>query len=153
MNHASPSQWLEVQHRQIDQGIEGMLDGSGTPEQLGHSLDLLRLHIYLEEAVLFPPLEQAGLTMPVFVMQREHGQMWPLLQALGAAGASGGTDAAVAESCGTLLQLLQIHNPKEEQILYTAADRIAAEQGDGALLEALTAGRMPAGWACAMAPR
>ena len=147
MNTASPSQWLEVQHRQIDRGIEDMLDGSGTLEQLGRSLDLLRLHIYLEEVVLFPPLEQAGLTMPVFVMQREHGQMWPLLRSLR------GADAAVAEGCGTLLQLLQIHNPKEEQILYTAADRIAAERNDGALLEALTAGRMPAGWACAMAPR
>lgn len=151
MNIASPSQWLEVQHRQIDQGIKGILDGTGTLGQLAESLELLRRHVYLEEAVLFPPLEQTGLTMPVFVMQREHGMMWPLLDALGTACAADGASAdALRQHCDELLHLLQRHNPKEEQILYTAADQLAAA---GSLLETLQAARMPVGWTCAMAPR
>ena len=52
-----------------------------------------------------------------------------------------------------LFQMLQIHNPKEEQILYKAADQVDEAGNDGALLRALQAARMPEGWACAMAPR
>lgn len=153
MDTTSPSRWLEAQHRQIDQGIEGMLNGTGTLGQLAASLDLLRLHLYIEEVVLFPPLEKAGLTMPVFVMQREHGQMWPLLQWLAAACATGTIGPDVRDEGDELLSLLQIHNPKEERILYSVADQQAARQADGALLQALQAARVPSDWACVMAGR
>ncbi len=153
MDTASPSRWLEAQHRQIDQGLEGALNGTGSLAELAASLDLLRLHLYIEEAVLFPPLEKAGLTMPVFVMQREHGQMWPLLQSLAAACATGAIGQGVRDEGDELLSLLQIHNPKEERILYSVADQQAARQADGALLQAMQAARVPPGWACAMAKR
>jgi hypothetical protein len=51
-----------------------------------------------------------------------------------------------------LLRLLQRHNPKEEQILYAAADRLDAERADGWLARALEAGRMPDGWTCPPIP-
>ena len=153
MGTASPSQLLEDQHRRIDQGLQDVLDGTGSLARLSESLALLCLHLYLEEHVLFPPLEASGLTMPVFVMKREHGQMWPLLQDLSAACGAAGPVDALRDDCRELLQLLQIHNPKEEQILYAAADRLAAGPDHGSLAELLDAARLPDDWACAMAPR
>ena len=70
---------LEREHRQIDGGIEAYLaglDGTADPEPLRAALDGLRRHIYLEEEFLFPPLRSAGLMGPIFVMLREHGQLW-----------------------------------------------------------------------------
>jgi hemerythrin-like domain-containing protein len=148
MEPTRPSAWLEAQHRQIDDGLKAALRGSARGEVLADALRLLQEHIHLEEAVLFPPLERAGLTMPIFVMQREHGQMWPLIQILLAADA-----AAVQEPGRELFQMLQVHNPKEEQILYRAADQLPQQTEDGALLRALQDARMPEGWSCAMAPR
>ncbi|MEZ5608559.1 MAG: hemerythrin domain-containing protein [Burkholderiaceae bacterium] len=148
MNQSTPSALLEQQHRRIDEGIKAALKGTAPRAVLVEALLLLREHIHLEEAVLFPPLERAGLTMPIFVMQREHGQMWPLIQAL----TDAGDDARWQGAGRELFQMLQIHNPKEEQILYRAADELA-QRDDGALIQALQAAQMPAGWVCAMAPR
>lgn len=152
MTDTTPARLLEQQHRRIDRGIKALFDGSGSVAELAEALQLLRVHIHLEEAVLFPPLEQEGLTMPVFVMQREHGLMWPLLEQLAAACAAGSAAQALQDDCRELFKQLQIHNPKEEQILYAAADRLAAERADGALLRALQEARMPDGWRCARAP-
>lgn len=149
MDHSTPSTLLEQQHRRIDEGLKAALKGAAPRATLAEALQLLREHIHLEEAVLFPPLERAGLTMPIFVMQREHGQMWPLIDELLAA-----DDAAAAQEAGRdLFQMLQIHNPKEEQILYKAADQVDEAGNASTLLHALQAARMPAGWVCAMAPR
>ena len=148
MSPNQPSALLEQQHRRIDEGIKAALKGTAPRAVLVEALLSLREHIHLEEAVLFPPLERAGLTMPIFVMQREHGQMWPLIQAL----TDAGDDARWQDAGRELFQMLQIHNPKEEQILYRAADELA-QRDDGALIQALQAAQMPAGWVCAMAPR
>ena len=148
MSPNQPSALLEQQHRRIDEGIKAALQGAAPRAVLVEALQRLRQHIHLEEAVLFPPLERAGLSMPIFVMQREHGQMWPLIDELLAA------DAATMPALGReLFQMLQIHNPKEEQILYKAADQADEAGNDGALLHALQAACMPEGWVCAMAPR
>jgi iron-sulfur cluster repair protein YtfE (RIC family) len=142
---------LTDQHRRIDQGVKGIADGTGPLAALAEALSLLRLHLYVEEGLLFPPLVQSGLAMPVFVMKREHGQMWPLLQEL-AAGCVATTPVAKLQAAAReLFQLLQIHNTKEEQIVYTAADRLVADHADGPLIQALTAAQVPDGWVCAMA--
>lgn len=153
MNSQCPSAMLEGQHREIDEGIAGIVDGRGTIPALAHSLALLRQHLYLEEAVLFPPLEAAGLTMPIFVMQREHGQMWPLLQRLEAGCRAGEPVDALRAESSELIHRLQIHNPKEEQIVYTTADRLQGERGDTSLADALAAAEVPEGWTCAHARR
>ena len=139
---------LADQHRQIDHGVQGIVDGHGNLDALAASLALLRRHLYLEEALLFPPLVKAGLAMPVFVMKREHGQMWPLLVALSAACGAATPAATLCEPARQLFQLLQIHNTKEEQIVYTAADRL----DDAALAEAIGQASVPGGWVCATAP-
>lgn len=147
-----PGRILEDQHRRIDEGVKGIIDGSGPTVALARSLALLRLHLYVEEEILFPPLEASGLAMPVLVMKREHGQMWPLIQDLSAACDAGDGADALRDRCDTLFRLLRIHNPKEEQIVYTAADRLAAKP-DGRLRAAdLEVAEPPEGWRCAMAP-
>lgn len=151
MNTATPGQLLEQEHRRIDAGILGILDGSGGQGGLADALALLQRHIFVEERLLFPPLEERGLGMPVFVMKREHGQMWPMLQRLLAAGATTGEVAALQADCRNLHMLLQIHNTKEEQILYSAADRIAAQDPGSLSCARLQAAQMPAGWRCALA--
>ena len=153
MDTTLPSSLLAVQHHQIDQGVAAIVDGTGKPQALATSLKLLREHLYVEEEALFPVLAGIGLTMPVFVMKREHGQMWPLLDRLEAACAAGADADALHEDARQLLQLLKMHNPKEEQIVYAAADRYEPAHPDASLVQAMAAARMPEGWVCALAPR
>lgn len=153
MDATTPSKLLAVQHQHIDQGVEGIVSGTSDTAALAASLRLLREHVYVEEAALFPLLEANGLTIPVFVMKREHGQMWPLIVRLETACANGTSTESLRADCATLLQLLNMHNPKEEQILYTAADRYEPTHADASLIGAMAKAKMPAGWKCAMAPK
>lgn len=146
------SQLLADQHHRIDAGVKSMVDGGSDVPALLKSLALLRLHLYVEEAILFPPLVKSGLTMPIFVMKREHGQMWPLLEALAAASVAPATDT-LREDGRKLYQLLQMHNPKEESIVYTALDRLQAQHAEGSFAASIQAAKLPDGWRCAMAPK
>ncbi|MBV6424560.1 MAG: hypothetical protein NAOJABEB_02373 [Steroidobacteraceae bacterium] len=144
-----PGAYLEDQHHAIDAGVQGFLAGTATRDALAAALALLRAHIHVEEAVLFPPLARAGLAMPVFVMKREHGQMWRLIERLAAACEAADTGDDLREPCEQLVMLLNMHNPKEETILYPAADRHA--DADPAFMGALAAASLPAGWRCELA--
>lgn len=152
MGEEVASALLGRQHRNIDEGIEGVAQGGDDIAGLARSLRALREHLYMEEAVLFPLLVQAeaGLALSVMVMKREHGQMWPLLTGLEAALAAGSAPDALRDPADRLLMRLKIHNPKEEQILYSAADRFQAGHPDQAL--ELSGLEVPADWVCAMAP-
>lgn len=152
MDTELPSRLLAVQHHQIDQGVEGIVAGTGGIQALVAALKLLREHVYVEEAALFPPLAESGLAMPVFVMKREHGQMWPLIGSLEAACAAGAAADDLREDARQLLQHLKIHNTKEEQIVYAAADRYEGAHPDASLVQTMAAARMPEGWVCALAP-
>ena len=152
MNTVLPSEQLTIEHRQIDQGIEGILNGTGEPQALMEALTLLRQHVYAEEKVLFPPLAETGLAMPIFVMNREHGLMWPLIRDLEAACAAGVTADTLREDVRNLMQLLKIHNVKEEEVVYAAADRYANAHPEASLTQAIAAACMPEDWVCAMAP-
>ncbi|MCC6595065.1 MAG: hemerythrin domain-containing protein [Rhodanobacteraceae bacterium] len=148
----APTQHLVDEHRRIDAALAALPGDDHDPAALRTALALLREHIHAEETVLFAPLQQAGLAMPVFVMKREHGLMWPLMIRIDDACGAGASVDALREPCRQLFQLLQIHNHKEEQILYAAADRLAGAAAGEQLRQALRAARMPAGWACELAP-
>src|SRR5215472_1763865 len=115
---------LEREHREIDARIE-----AGDERSLSGAIQALRRHIYLEEEFLFPLLRDAepALSAPVFVMLREHGQLWQLLDSLeqepGADGSSG-TGLILSRQ---LTVLLLHHNLKEEKILYPRADLLLTE--------------------------
>lgn len=147
---------LEREHHEIDEGIEsfsaGLATGEGAARPLTRAMAALRRHIYLEEAFLFPPLRAAGLIAPVFVMVREHGQMWTTLDALDAELHHGAVNAALPESVAGLLcdlqQQLTAHNAKEEQILYPQADQVLTASATDELRALLDTGRIPDGWVC-----
>ena len=138
-------QALEREHREIDAGIEEFTSG-GDAQPLLQAMDALRRHIYLEEEFLFPPLRKAGMMMPVFVMVREHADMWRLLDDLQPRLQSGEGGSTVQDACQALVSLLQAHNPKEEQILYPQADAVLGAEAGGELKQFMRTGAMPDGW-------
>jgi len=143
---------LEQEHREIDDLIKGCADAPvASPETragLARAVAELRWHIYVEEELLFPPLRAAGMTGPILVMLREHGQMWPLLDALDRELHDEADHELVRAACRRLLILLQHHNPKEEQILYPQLGHVLGEEASSAVREFLTGGRVPADWTC-----
>lgn len=145
---------LEAEHRRIDSGIEDFLarraTGARARESLGAALAALRRHIYLEEVILFPSLRGGSLDMALFVMEREHGRLWDLLDALDQRqGQWGGAEAR--QLCQRLLQTLEKHNAKEEPVIYPQADEGLEDAAARRLGEFLATGQMPEGWRCARA--
>lgn len=143
---------LERDHREVDNTVEGYANGTatGTRAQLGlkRAVEELRRHIYVEEELLFPPLRQAGMTGPILVMLREHGQMWPILDTLDQALRDDASEEVLRSACRQLLALLQQHNPKEERILYPQVDQVLGVDEGIAIREFLDAGQVPTVWTC-----
>jgi iron-sulfur cluster repair protein YtfE (RIC family) len=145
---------LEREHREIDAGIEDYVAKAGPqerdPARLRAAIAALRRHIYLEEEILFPPLRESGLVAPIFVMLREHAQLWQTTEALEhqlrLAGQSGGED--VVSLCHQLSVQLQHHNLKEERIIYPQADLVLAASASAALRDFLSTATLPSGWRC-----
>lgn len=146
---------LEREHHEIDAGIEEFLAGQaqGQPavEPLRQAMVALRRHIFLEEEFLFGPARDAGLVAPIFVMLREHGEIWDTLDTLDARLAAATDADATAAACDQLLAQLERHNTKEEAIVYPQADTVLSAPADAALRAFLAAGRMPDGWVCEQA--
>jgi iron-sulfur cluster repair protein YtfE (RIC family) len=140
---------LEREHREIDAGIAAFTASPGDPQPLTRAIRALRRHIYLEEEFLFPLLGEAepGLRPPVFVMLREHAQIWATLDLLEREPAPG---TALVLSRQLTVRLLH-HNLKEEKILYPRADDARPPPAAGRLRAFLGSGELPEGWVCTKA--
>ena len=143
---------LEREHHEIDEEIDvftaKLAAGAVEPAPLRHAAAALRRHIYLEEAFLFPPLRDAGLVAPIFVMLREHGQLWRTLDAIELELALQ-PDVATLQRLGKeLVVQLQHHNSKEEQIVYPQAGLALDEEATERLRAFLESGVLPEGWVC-----
>jgi len=94
----------------------------------------LERHIAWEEDLLFPAFEaRTGMhaTGPTVVMRMEHRQIQALLAEIAAALAAGRTDTDTLEQ--ELLQVLGVHNSKEEGVLYPWIDRELSDEEREAL--------------------
>jgi hypothetical protein len=60
--------------------------------------------------------------MPIFVMMREHGQLWRTMDTLTDLLADGTDTRALGDTCGQLMDQLHQHNSKEEPIISSRAD-------------------------------
>lgn len=151
MTDGTLSEALELEHRDIDGGIEeyssGLSHGDTDPEPLLRAMRGLRRHIYLEEEFLFPPLK-ATLLMPIFVMLREHGELWDAMDALEVLLASDTDNDTLQNACREILAKLDSHNEKEEPIIYPQADIAIDAEASAKLHEFLESGVMPEGWRC-----
>jgi iron-sulfur cluster repair protein YtfE (RIC family) len=144
---------LEREHHEIDAGLDSLTRDGGSPDVHGalRAIAALRRHIYLEEEFLFPPLSGGNLVAPLFVMLREHGQLWRTLDELEAALRASTDPAAVRECCSRLAVQLLHHNVKEERVIYPAADESLPPDIAARLRELLDTGVLPDGWVCAKA--
>jgi hemerythrin-like domain-containing protein len=139
------SEFLSQDHRHCDARfaeLEGLLlraDWNGAGAALEAFAEATLHHFAMEEAVLFPALEQAtGQPQgPTRVMRMEHADMRQLLDELREAMATRDREACAGVT-DTLLIMLQQHNTKEEQVLYPLADRLFGDSADD-LLERLKA--------------
>jgi len=140
---------FEREHREIDEGIAALAASPGDPQPLTRAIRALRRHIYLEEEFLFPLLGEAepALRAPVFVMLREHAQIWNTLDALERE-PGGSTGHALRRQLTS--QLLH-HNLKEERVLYPRADVVLPPTAAERLRAFLGSGELPEGWVCVKA--
>ena len=139
---------LEREHQEIDAGIAAFTASPGIRQPLTRAIRALRRHIYLEEEFLFPLLCEAepGLMAPVFVMLREHAQIWATIDALERE-LDAGTGTGLAH-CRQLTVRLLHHNLKEEKILYLRADDVLPASAADRLWAFLGSGELPKGWVC-----
>lgn len=149
------SEALEAEHHRIDESIEtfaaGVADGLDETRTLREALTLLRRHIYIEEEFVFPPLKEGGTAMSILVMEREHGELWRLMDELERLVAADTDAETLLGLCRQFLELLEKHNMKEEPIVYPEADLALSGTSTQELHEFLVAGVMPEGWVCARA--
>ena len=151
---------LEREHREIDEGIAaftaGLRSGNHDRQSVNRAVRALRRHIYLEEEFLFPLLcgANAGLAAPVFVMLREHGQLWQTLDALEReldASIDGADSASELKLCRQLAVQLLHHNLKEQKILYPVADELLTASAAARLRALFGSAELPDSWVCAKA--
>jgi len=140
---------LERDHREIDDGNAAYGASPGDPRPLAQAIRALRRHIYLEEEFLFPLLGRAepALAAPVFVMLREHAQIWATLDALESE-PGGSTGHALRRQ---LASRLLHHNLQEERVLCRRADGALPPATAERLLAFLGSAELPEGWVCARA--
>ena len=93
--------------------------------------DALTNHFKMEEMILFPQFEQAsGMTQgPTQVMVMEHEQMRKLVSDMQNAVEANENDKFFGLS-ETIMILMQQHNMKEEQMLYTMIQQHLGEDAD-----------------------
>lgn len=152
MTNETLAQALEREHNEIDAGLErfsAQPSSGDAVEALREAMTALRRHIYLEEEFLFPALRGAGdtaLMAPIFVMLREHGQMWQSLDDIDRELDAGSDGHAAWNLCHQLIAALTHHNMKEERIIYPQADGNVAPEAAAHLAAFIASGQLPSGW-------
>lgn len=146
---------MEKEHREIDKAIEHFVEGLAKNEvrhkDLDRADDLLKRHIYIEEALMFPSLRRTGMLAPILVMEREHGEIWRTLDAIHLEVGPGTAAESVPDRCHQLLHQLDGHNQKEEPIIYPKVDELLDDTTKGTVRDFIHSGTTPSGWVCAQA--
>ncbi len=134
---ASVKEFLTQDHRDCDATFAAMeqkanSEGVAAAEELYRKMaEEMEHHFQMEERVMFPAFEEkTGMTQgPTQMMRMEHAQMRSLIEAIGDAVASENKERFFGLS-ETMMIMLQQHNMKEEQMLYTMAQQHLAADAD-----------------------
>jgi len=126
---SSIKEYLTNDHRKCDELFAKMEDEAGTSlenakESCLEFIAETERHFQLEERVMFLEFEnKTGMTQgPTAMMRQEHIQMRSIMKQMNEALVSGNKDKFFGFS-ETLMILMQQHNMKEEQMLYTMAQQ------------------------------
>ena len=122
-------EYLTTDHRRCDEFFasmeakanESLEDAKADYEEFAKATER---HFQMEERVMFPEFEaKTGMTQgPTEMMRHEHAQMRNLTKQMAEAMQDGNKDKFFGLS-ETLMILMQQHNMKEEQMLYTMAQQ------------------------------
>ncbi len=126
---SSIKEYLTNDHRRCDELFAAMEDAANTSlesarEMTQSFIDASEHHFQMEERVMFAEFEQkTGMTEgPTAMMRHEHMQMRNLMKQMMEALEVNNKDKFFGFS-ETLMILMQQHNMKEEQMLYTMAQQ------------------------------
>ncbi len=133
---ATIKEYLTTDHRKCDELFAAMEDAA--TQSLENAKEAYKVfvadterHFQMEERVMFLEFEnKTGMTEgPTAMMRHEHAQMRSLMQQMGEALEAGNKDKffGLAE---TLMILMQQHNMKEEQMLYSMAQQHLSAESD-----------------------
>ena len=141
---AGIKEFLTNDHRECDENFAQMEEAvaSESPEAISKFEgfhEAMMKHFDREEKVLFPAFEnKTGMTQgPTQVMRNEHEQMRRMMTQMVEAIGTKDNERFFGLS-ETLMLLMQQHNMKEEQMLYTMAEQHLGEQSEQ-VLEAMQA--------------
>lgn len=154
---ATATRVLKAEHQTIREalnfaeGVSVKIDRGGqpSPDVLAKVMDFFQLYVdqchhKKEEEVLFPLLEQKGMSMesgPLGVMLLEHERARGLIQEMSEAAEACKTDGAKAgkqwaHAAWDYSGLMQEHFGKEEEILFRMADNVLApEEHDAVVIQ------------------
>ena len=129
-------EFMSQDHKDCDEIFAQMEDaiankGADALEKFEKFYDSLSNHFKMEEMILFPMFEQKTGMMngPTQVMVMEHEQMRELLSKMESAVEAKDNDKFFGLS-ETLMILMQQHNMKEEQMLYTMIQEHLGDDSD-----------------------
>ena len=133
---ASIKDFLTLDHRECDEVFaqmeQSVADKSADAvEKFEHFQSVMLHHFNMEEKVMFPAFEKkTGMTQgPTEMMRREHDQMRMLMMQMNEAIYSEDENRFFGLS-ETLMMIMQQHNMKEEQMLYTMAQQHLGDSAD-----------------------
>lgn len=129
-------EYLTTDHGRCDELFATMEDAvaksiEGSKESYEEFAKATERHFQMEERVMFLEFEQkTGMTQgPTAIMRHEHAQMRNLIAEMGEAIDAKDKDKFFGKS-ETLMILMQQHNMKEEQMLYTMAQQHLSAESD-----------------------
>lgn len=129
-------EYLTNDHRRCDEMFASMEESANNSleeakEITQEFIDATEHHFQMEERVMFVEFEQkTGMTQgPTAMMRQEHTQMRGLMNQLMEALEAANKDKFFGLS-ETLMILMQQHNMKEEQMLYTMAQQHLSAESD-----------------------
>lgn len=129
-------EYLSADHSRCDELFANMEDAvsksiDSAKEAYEEFAKSTERHFQMEERVMFLEFEQkTGMTQgPTAMMRHEHAQMRNLIAEMGKAIEAKDKDKFFGNS-ETLMILMQQHNMKEEQMLYTMAQQHLSAESD-----------------------
>lgn len=113
----------------MEDAVSASIESAG--EAFGDFVSETEKHFQMEERVMFTEFEQkTGMTQgPTAIMRHEHAQMRKLIEDMKSAIEAKNKDKFFGAS-ETMMILMQQHNMKEEQMLYTMAQQHLSAESD-----------------------